>query len=48
MTAAQMNLSGFGPGDLNPVIQPLERAVTYRFGWRRAVPGPLLARRLKL
>lgn len=44
---AQMNLDGFGPGDVNSVIQPLQCAVSYRFGWRRAMPERLVAHRLK-
>jgi hypothetical protein len=46
-SAAQMNLNGFGPGDVNQLTQPLQCAVSYRFGWRRVMPERLLAHRLK-
>ncbi len=39
-TASGMNLNGWGPGDQWPHIAKLERAISYRFGWRR-----LLSRR---
>lgn len=38
-TAAGMNLNGWGPGDQWTHVAELERAVTYRFGWRRLVPS---------
>lgn len=38
ITAAGMNLNGWGPGDPWPHLVALERAVAYRFGWRRLIP----------
>lgn len=46
-TPAQMNLNGFGPGDIDTHVQKLERAVAYRFGARRLLPPRLLRRRLR-
>ncbi|MGW5016047.1 hypothetical protein ACWEOR_28845 [Micromonospora chalcea] len=40
-TAAAMNLNGWGPGDQRPHLAPLERAIAYRFGWRRLLPRGL-------
>lgn len=37
-TASGMNLNGWGPGDQWSHLAPLERAIAYRFGWRRLVP----------
>lgn len=37
--AAGMNLNGWGPGDQWPHVAKLERAIAYRFGWRRLVPS---------
>lgn len=37
--AAGMNLNGWGPGDQWPHLAKLERAIAYRFGWRRLVPS---------
>lgn len=37
-TAAGMNLNGWGPGDQWPHLHTLERAIAYRFGWRRLFP----------
>ena len=42
-TAAAMNLSGWGPGTSGPTSSYLERAIAYRFGWRRVLPRRLLA-----
>lgn len=36
--ASGMNLSGWGPKDQRPQIARLERAIVYRFGWRRMIP----------
>lgn len=38
-TAAGMNLAGWGPGDRWPHLASLERAIAYRFGWRRLLPA---------
>jgi hypothetical protein len=40
-TAAGMNLNGWGPGDQWPHLVALERAIAYRFGWRRLLPPRL-------
>ena len=40
-TAGGMNLNGWGPGDQRPHLAPLERAIAYRFGWRRLLPWRL-------
>jgi hypothetical protein len=40
-TAAGMNLNGWGPGDQWPHLVALERAIAYRFGWRRLLPRRL-------
>ncbi len=45
-SAAGMNLNGWGPGDPWPHLASLERAIAYRFGWRRLLPRRLW--RLKL
>jgi len=37
--AAGMNLAGWGPGDQWPHLASLERAIAYRFGWRRLLPA---------
>lgn len=42
--AAGMNLNGWGPDDQWPHVAMLERAVGYRFGWRRLVPSRLWSR----
>jgi hypothetical protein len=39
--ASGMNLNSWGPGDLWPYVAKLERAIAYRFGWRRIVPARL-------
>ncbi|GAA2005096.1 hypothetical protein [Nocardioides kribbensis] len=39
--ASGMNLNGWGPGDQWPHVAKLERAITYRFGWRRLLPRRL-------
>jgi hypothetical protein len=50
-TPAAMNLNGWGPGDLLPIIEWVQSAIACRFGWRRLVgvvgwhPGVLPARR---
>lgn len=36
-SATGMNLNGWGPGDQWPHVAKLERAIAYRFGWRRLV-----------
>lgn len=38
-SATGMNLNGWGPGDQWPHVAKLERAIAYRFGWRRLVPS---------
>ena len=40
-TAAGMNLTGWGPGDQWPHLMALERAIAFRFGWRRLLPRRL-------
>ncbi len=40
-SAAGMNLNGWGPGDQWPQLASLERAIAYRFGWRRLLPRRL-------
>ncbi|TDC46590.1 hypothetical protein E1212_26505 [Jiangella ureilytica] len=40
-TASGMNLNGWGPGDQRPHLARLERAIAYRFGWRRLLPRKL-------
>ncbi|WP_431841200.1 hypothetical protein [Calidifontibacter indicus] len=42
--AMGMNLNGWGPGDQWHHVAKLERAITYRFGWRRLVPSRLWSR----
>jgi len=37
-TATGMNLNGWGPGNPWPHLMALERAIAYRFGWRRVLP----------
>jgi hypothetical protein len=37
-TAGGMNLNGWGSGDQWPHLASLERAIAYRFGWRRLLP----------
>ncbi|WP_392466827.1 hypothetical protein ACF3NS_14085 [Arsenicicoccus cauae] len=37
-TASGMNLNGWSPGDQWPHVGRLERAIAYRFGWRRLLP----------
>jgi hypothetical protein len=32
-----MNLNGWGPGDLLPIIDWVQSAIACRFGWRRLV-----------
>lgn len=39
--AAGMNLAGWGPADPWQHLEKLERAIAYRFGWRRLIPGRL-------
>jgi hypothetical protein len=46
-SAAGMNLSGFGGGGSSDVVCRMERAVSYRFGWRRALPPTLVVMRLR-
>ena len=36
---AGMALGGWGPGDQWPHLQRLQHAISFRFGWRRLVPG---------
>jgi hypothetical protein len=36
-TPAAMNLNGWGPGDLLPIIDWVQSAIACRFGWRRLV-----------
>lgn len=43
--AAGMNLEGWGPGDPWPHLTGLDRAIAFRFGWRRLVPTRAWARR---
>jgi hypothetical protein len=43
-TAADMNLSGWGPGDQWTHVANLERAIAFRFGPRRLVPSCLWKR----
>jgi hypothetical protein len=40
-TAGGMNLGGWGPTDPWPHVAVLERAIGYRFGWRRLIPRRL-------
>lgn len=37
--ASGMNLNRWGPGDQWPHVAKLERAIAFRFGWRRLVPS---------
>lgn len=46
-SASDMNLSGFGPGDVNGLVQAVQCAVIYRFGWRRLFPDWWRTWRLK-
>jgi hypothetical protein len=39
--AAGMNLGGWGPTDPWPHLEALERAISFRFGWRRLIPSRL-------
>jgi len=41
-TGAEMALGGWGPGDQWPHLKRLQHAITFRFGWRRAMPGYLV------
>jgi hypothetical protein len=36
-TPAAMNLNGWGPGDVLPIIEWVQSAIACRFGWRRLV-----------
>ena len=45
-SAAGMNLDGWGPGDQWPHLLTLERAIAYRFGWRRLLPWRYWTRKL--
>jgi hypothetical protein len=45
-TAAGMNLNGWGPGDQWPSLLALERAIAYRFGWRRLLPSRFWIRKV--
>lgn len=45
-TAAGMNLGDWGPGDQRPHVARLERAISYRFGWRRVSPSQWWLRRI--
>ena len=45
-TAAGMNLNGWGPGDQWTHVAKLERAIAFRFGWRRLVPSRIWKRRI--
>ena len=36
-TAAEMNLNGWGPTDADALLKRFERALRFRFGWRRLV-----------
>jgi hypothetical protein len=38
-TGAGMALGGWGPGDQWPHLKRLQHAITFRFGWRRVLPG---------
>jgi hypothetical protein len=38
-TGAEMALGGWGPGDQWPHLRLLQHAITFRFGWRRVLPG---------
>lgn len=40
-TAAGMALGGWGPENPWPHLRRLQRAIAYRFGWRRGLPAPL-------
>lgn len=40
-TAGGMNLGGWGPADPWPHVAAFERAIAYRFGWRRLIPRGL-------
>lgn len=45
--AAEMNLGGWnGPGDPWPHLLRLQKAIAFRFGWRRLVPARLWRGRL--
>lgn len=44
---AEMNLGGFSMGDHQQIITRMERALTYRFGYRRMIPAFLLRRLFK-
>lgn len=46
LTAAGMNLGGWGPGNQWPHVLKLERAIAYRFGWRRVSPSKWWLRRI--
>jgi hypothetical protein len=37
--ASGMNLGGWGPTDPWPHVETLERAIAFRFGWRRLIPA---------
>ncbi len=43
-TAPGMNLAGWGPGDQWTHLASLQRAIAYRFGWRRLLPAFLWRR----
>lgn len=43
----QMNLNGFGMGDQQHVLESMQCALVYRFGWRRLVPNRTLKKILK-
>ncbi|MFE5049039.1 hypothetical protein ACFRAI_22285 [Streptomyces sp. NPDC056637] len=45
--AAQMNLGAFGAGDQQDVVTTMERALIYRFGYRRLLPAVVLRGRLR-
>lgn len=42
----EMNVGPFGPGDLQPEIVKLHRAISYRFGMRRLLPSFVIRWRL--
>jgi len=45
-SADGMNVSPFGPGDLNELFERLNTVVRWRFGWRRTAPNWIVRRRL--
>jgi hypothetical protein len=39
VTGPEMALGGWGPGDQWPQLKRLQHAISFRFGWRRVLPG---------